>query len=424
VRQVLQRYEALTKKTPAKTARASKPVYPLKLRACCIQCRRPMGCRLNSKWPYWYCRPCKVPYCPLSKSTPFVSSRAREKRAPDTRGNLMPWCIIHRCRMHKAVSGWDCYCCEAQAKKNKALAKQNSKYPSEVRPCCIYCRESMVSNASTRRSPPSWRCSGCHTTTPKVWEPDKQHFRHSNIDLHDQRPCCIACRKLMSIGGTANHRRWACSQCGVTVLVHPAFVRKERAEPTKATPEYIAQLCMLNRLIVQTVSKNSGQPFNVVLSQFRLKVAFQITRNPVRDEKAVRRCIDHEMVTLEEIAEEVPLTVAEIKAICDRLVAASTKTSGYEWRPIGRGSDHGPREMGIFPTQAPTLVREIKPTRPDASLYQATSARLDSISALVDVEKKIREHERRGRQGHPLPWETPVETERRLRRRRVGAGAG
>lgn len=91
----------------------------------------------------------------------------------------------------------------------------------------------------------------------------------------------------------------------------------------------------------------------------RLETMIRITRyersrTPQSDYEAVRKQVDEGACTVEEIAEEVYLSIPEIKKLIGLILEKEPET--YETRPIGANTDQarGSRAQGIFPKNAPS----------------------------------------------------------------------
>lgn len=161
----------------------------------------------------------------------------------------------------------------------------------------------------------------------------------------------------------AGARRWNCGICNYSFPAEglsQAQARIERVHDLKpVTGEYRDGLEYIRALVHQVVMSNGGQAFNTHLVTFREQLAFYLTRTPETDRAAVAAEIEAGCCEPDEIADALPLTLDEVRLICDELVKTSTGPDGYEWRPIGRKLKHGARRLGIFRKDAPAHLRPI-----------------------------------------------------------------
>lgn len=96
------------------------------------------------------------------------------------------------------------------------------------------------------------------------------------------------------------------------------------------------------------------QEFKVRIDSWLRQTRYEKARTPENDYKAVRDQIDQGACTPEEIAEEVSLSIGEIKSFCALIIEKEPQL--YEWRPIGVNTDmaRGTRPQGIFRADAPS----------------------------------------------------------------------
>lgn len=114
--------------------------------------------------------------------------------------------------------------------------------------------------------------------------------------------------------------------------------------------DYIAsQQSFLNRC--------TYEPFKPEIERTIERAKYQLRRTDNSDYQAVLEAVRQGASTVEEIAEDVPITERDIEVFCERAVGCPrpTKTEAlrstgkeYEWRPIGKKNPHGVRPHGIF----------------------------------------------------------------------------
>lgn len=106
------------------------------------------------------------------------------------------------------------------------------------------------------------------------------------------------------------------------------------------------------------------EPFKREIEATIRRARFQLGRTETSDFEAVKTQVDQGATTIEEIAEEVYLSDAEIDRFCVKAVGCPRPRSeddshyagtDYEWRPIGVKIEggHGMRPRGIFRKDAP-----------------------------------------------------------------------
>lgn len=120
--------------------------------------------------------------------------------------------------------------------------------------------------------------------------------------------------------------------------------------------DYIAsQQSFLNRC--------TYEPFKSEIERTIERAKYQLRRTENSDYQAVLDAVKQGASTVEEIAEDVPITERDIEVFCERAVGcprptkteAQRSTGGqYEWRPIGKKNPHGLRPHGIFHKDAPS----------------------------------------------------------------------
>lgn len=120
--------------------------------------------------------------------------------------------------------------------------------------------------------------------------------------------------------------------------------------------DYIAsQQSFLNRC--------TYEPFKRDIERTMERARYELRRTANSDYEAVLESVRQGASTVEEIAEDVPITERDIELFCERAVGCPrpTKHEGqrstgtdYEWRPIGKRNPHGLRPHGIFHKDAPS----------------------------------------------------------------------
>lgn len=103
------------------------------------------------------------------------------------------------------------------------------------------------------------------------------------------------------------------------------------------------------------------EPFKREIERTIKRAKYQLGRSENSDYAAVLKAVRQGASTLEEIAEDVPITEREIDIFCERAIGCPRPTkedephragTEYEWRPIGKRNPHGMRERGIFAKNA------------------------------------------------------------------------
>lgn len=119
-------------------------------------------------------------------------------------------------------------------------------------------------------------------------------------------------------------------------------------------PHLSAFLLDLESTLLSFKNRCPRPEFEIRIDAWIRATRFERGRTPQSDYESVRKQVDEGAATADEIAEEVYLSIAEIKAICTLIVEKESDT--YEWRPIGANTEmaRGSRSMGIFRKDAPS----------------------------------------------------------------------
>jgi hypothetical protein len=135
------------------------------------------------------------------------------------------------------------------------------------------------------------------------------------------------------------------------------YKKRGKARAGVVPESYVDGLRELNTMIGSLMRTHGGETFNSQLFTMRERIRFQLARTPAKDREAVEQEIRAGCCEAEEIAELLPLSIDEIRAICAWLVNESGR--GYEFRPIGKKPKRGVTRIGIFRKDAPAHVVSI-----------------------------------------------------------------
>lgn len=362
---------------------------PIETRPLCLTCRNVMSAKAKAKYPHWHCRHCGFTVMWRKIARADITEHRKVSRETRQREQEIlaatPFCIWHRCRMYPFGTGWNCLSCDRKEPIKKKYATGQSKrtieyidkhYPPADRPCCVKCRAVMVVHGAGGESP-VWHCLACKRGCRISKVTTANAGKHLDVGV---RPCCITCRREMAVGGVPGHRRWSCSKCGYNVLAcGVGYSKRKRLDAIieQGRPDgYIEGLRLVSELTRELIHNYSGQPFNSYLATLRDNIDFQLNRNPADDLRAVADQVDAGCSEPEEIAEVVPLTIEEIKALCVDLVNTQSE---YEWRPIGHKPKRGQARLGIFRKDAGAVVRPIFAAPQRSDMYAVDSRGLKEV---------------------------------------------
>lgn len=219
----------------------------------CTNCHSPF----IKRGPSWFCKGCRVTYCPLvvvDRVGPHCLQCKRmmashSKRWVCTKCGIMclkqhsadiysvtqqkftgrPWCIYCRKVMVHGLRGrakreiWVCKSCNRDVARYGLPYACNGVPFSTDNPFCIKCRKRMwVAYSGGSHRTGRWKCGICKAVCPK---------QQSNpLPIH---PWCLSCRKELRSGGHKGGRSWECRQCGFSVKAH----YKKPHTPTSLHPK-------------------------------------------------------------------------------------------------------------------------------------------------------------------------------------------
>lgn len=129
-------------------------------------------------------------------------------------------------------------------------------------------------------------------------------------------------------------------------------------------PHYKSFLLDLENTLLSFKNRCPRPEFEVRIDSWLRQTRFERARTPQSDFDAVRNQVDQGACTVEEIAEEVHLSEAEIEGFCVQLVGCAKPTkdadkraadTGYEWRPIGAHTEMAKHRLyGVFRKDDPS----------------------------------------------------------------------
>jgi hypothetical protein len=134
--------------------------------------------------------------------------------------------------------------------------------------------------------------------------------------------------------------------------------------PEYIDPHFKQFLLDLENSLASFKNRCPRPEFSVRIDSMIRITRFERARTPQSDYDAVQKQVDEGACTVEEIAEEVYLSPAEIKTFCVHLVGCEPPSKKedpteagrpYEWRAVGANTEvaRGSRTYGIFRKDAP-----------------------------------------------------------------------
>lgn len=129
-------------------------------------------------------------------------------------------------------------------------------------------------------------------------------------------------------------------------------------------PHFKSFLLDLENTLNSFANRCPRPEFKIRVDQWIRATRFERARTPQSDFDSVVKQVDEGATTIEEIAEEVYLSEAEIDGFCVQAIGCPRPTkdcdpreagTDYEWRPIGVNTEmaRGTRQYGIFRKDAP-----------------------------------------------------------------------
>lgn len=160
-------------------------------------------------------------------------------------------------------------------------------------------------------------------------------------------------------------KAWTASRLKREINNTPTAASRTEEDQNYLDPHY--KRLLLNYIASQNSFLNdcNYEPFKREIERTIKRAKYQLGRTDGSDFEAVLKQIREGAATLEEIAEEVPLSEAEIDKFCVRAVGcprprkeSDQRKAGtdYEWRPINVHTDSGKgmRTYGVFHKTAPS----------------------------------------------------------------------